>query len=69
MASANYRIVPRDGGWGVDHNGRTAGPYASKEAALEAALGSAMNAIKEGYEVNLTVPGSDGKSTLGISER
>ena len=47
-----------------------AGPFASNEAALEAAIGPAMNAIKEGHEVVLTVPWSAGdQSALGTRER
>ena len=30
MGSAVYRIVPFEGGWGVAHDGSTAGPYATK---------------------------------------
>ena len=70
MANATYKVIPHEGGWGVDHQGRVAGPFASKEAALEAALGPAMNAIKEGHDVSLTIPGSGGtESTLGTRER
>ena len=70
MASATYKVIPHEGGWGVDHRGKVAGPFASKEAALEAALGPAMNAIKEGYDVNLTVPGSGGaQSALGTTDQ
>jgi hypothetical protein len=39
MERALYRVVPHQGGWGVDHNGSIAGPYVSKEAAFEAAVG------------------------------
>src|SRR4030081_2851860 len=38
MGRALYRVIPHQGGCGVEHNGSIAGPYASKEAALEAAL-------------------------------
>jgi Uncharacterized protein conserved in bacteria (DUF2188) len=70
MGRASYRIVPHQGGWGVDQNGTIAGPYGSKEAAFEAAIGPAMNAIKEGEEVELSVPGSDGRhSVLGTRDR
>ena len=36
MGSAVYKIVPFENGWGVEHDGSTAGPYVSKSAALEA---------------------------------
>jgi hypothetical protein len=63
MARAAYRVMPFQGGWGVDHNGTVAGPYISKEAAFEVAVGSAMNAIKQGDAIDLSVPGRDGESS------
>jgi hypothetical protein len=69
MSMAAYKVIPHEGGWGIDHQGKVAGPFASKEAALEAALGPAMNAIKEGHDVSLTVPGSEGtEPALGTRE-
>ncbi len=66
MSVAAYRIVPYQQQWGLTHDGSTAGPYVSKEAALEAALGPMMNAIKQGLEVKLTIPGRrQGESALG----
>ena len=61
MASAVYKVVGQNGGWSVDHNGQLAGPYATKEAAFEAAVVSATHAIKQGYEIRLLVPGSSGQ--------
>jgi len=58
MGRAGYEIVKADGGWSVSHQGETSGPYATKEAAFEAAVGAASNAIKLGHEVNVHVPGS-----------
>ena len=70
MVSATYEVIPYEDGWGVDHQGSVAGPFVSKEAALEAALGPAMNAIKEGHDVRLIVPGSrDTEATLGTREQ
>jgi hypothetical protein len=60
MSVASYRIVPNRNGWGVDHDGRVVGAYATKEAAFEAAVAPASNAIKEGHEVRIVVLGSDG---------
>lgn len=59
MKSAAYRIVPYQDGWGVEHDGRITGPYVTKEAAFEATTGPASNAIKLGYEVSITVEGSE----------
>jgi hypothetical protein len=68
MERALYRIIPHQGGWGVDHDGTVAGPYVNKEAAFEAAVGPAMNAIKLGDEVRIMVPGSDGEPMLGARD-
>jgi hypothetical protein len=66
MGVAAYEIVPSNGHWGVAHEGRIGGSYATKEAAFEAAAAAASNAIKEGHAVTLHVPGSDGiEPTLG----
>ncbi len=59
MKSAAYRIGQHPAGWGVEHDGKVTGTYDTKEAAFEAALGPASNAIKLGYEVSITVEGSE----------
>jgi hypothetical protein len=69
MGGAIYRVVRYQDGWGVEHDGGVAGPYVSKEAAFEAAVGPATNAIKLGDEVDIRVPGGDRGSTLGTRER
>jgi hypothetical protein len=66
MKSAAYRIVPHEDGWGVEHDGKTTGPYDTKEAAFEAAIPPASNAIKLGYAVSVSVDGSGpGEPALG----
>jgi hypothetical protein len=68
MGIAAYEIVRKDSGWSVAHEGRTAGSYATKEAAFEAAAAAASNAIKQGHEVRVSVPGVQGSEpTLGTS--
>jgi hypothetical protein len=68
MGIAAYEIVRSDTGWSVAHEGKTAGSYATKEAAFEAAAAAASNAIKQGHEIKLTVPGTQGSEpTLGTS--
>jgi hypothetical protein len=62
MGVASYKIVPNRNGWGVDHDGRVLGSYATKEAAFEAAVAPASNAIKQGHEVRITVEGGDSDS-------
>jgi hypothetical protein len=51
-----YEIVPHPNGWVVKHNGETAGPYETKQAAFEAAAGSAEQVIADGRAVELRVP-------------
>jgi hypothetical protein len=65
---AAYEIVRSDAGWGVAHGGEITGAYATKEAAFEAAAAAASNAIKQGHEVKVSVPGTQGSEpTLGSS--
>ncbi len=59
MGSAVYRIVPFDKGWGVAHDGSTAGPYATKEAAFEATAAAASIALREGHAVEISAPGRE----------
>jgi hypothetical protein len=59
MKSVAYRIVHAHDGWGVEHDGKIEGSYDTKEAAFEAAVGPASNAIKLGYEVSIMVEGSE----------
>lgn len=66
MQTESYEIVGRDGAWIVSHNGADGMPYATKEAAFEAAVAAASNAIKAGNDVSIVVQGARGKeSALG----
>jgi len=56
MTAATYRIVPASDGFCIEHDGDRTGAYTTREAALEAALGPASNAIKMGYDVTIQVP-------------
>ena len=68
MGIAAYEIVRSDDGWSVAHEGKATGSYATKEAAFEAAAAAASNAIKQGHEVKVSVPGTQGSEpTLGTS--
>ena len=68
MPRTTYKIIPHEDGWGMERDGAVTGPCATKEAAFEAAVGSLSNAIKEGLEISLTVPGRRaGESALGTS--
>ena len=59
MKSADYRIGHHPDGWGVEHDGKVTGTYDTREAAFEATLGPASNAIKLGYAVSIMVEGSE----------
>jgi hypothetical protein len=66
MVGAVYKIVAHNSGWGILHEGTVSGDYITKEAAFEAAVGPASNAIKNGQTVTITVEGSErGEPSLG----
>jgi len=56
MGLASYEIVGSGGIWRVD--GEPMGRYQTKEAAFEAAVAAASLAVREGYQVQLSVPGA-----------
>jgi hypothetical protein len=58
MGRAIYKVVETKDGWGVSHGGSVSGSYMTKEAAFEAAVGPASNAIKDGHAVQISVEGS-----------
>jgi len=57
MGTAAYRITSYQDGWGVEHDGSTKGPYETKEAAFEATVMAASNALREGHAVEISAPG------------
>lgn len=56
MAIASYEVVGSGGVWRVKHDGEPVGSYQTKESAFEAAVAAASLAVREGYEVQLSVP-------------
>jgi hypothetical protein len=56
MDAARYDVVKAGDGWTIDRDGRREGDYATKEAAFEAAVLAASNAIKQGHRIRITVP-------------
>jgi hypothetical protein len=58
MGIASYEVVGSGGVWRVKHDGEPVGSYQTKEAAFEAAVAAAAVAVREGYEVQLSVPGT-----------
>ena len=64
-----YRIQGTQAAWRVALNNDSGMAYASKEAAIEAAVAAASNAIRAGREVVIVVPGAeDGESLLGTED-
>jgi hypothetical protein len=59
MGSANYKIAEKGKSWTLLHDGQADGEYATKEAAFEAAVAAASVAIKQGYEVCISVPSTE----------
>jgi len=65
----SYNVARKGGGWAIDHNGSIEGDYATKEAAFEAIVMAASNAIKNGAGISITIPQrAPGEDALG-SER
>lgn len=59
MGMALYEIEPYQGGWGVSHDGKTVGPYETKEAAYEATVAAASMAMRGGHAIQITAPARD----------
>ena len=61
MERVYYSIVSMNGsGWAIRHDGKLTGSYATKQAAFEAAVAPASDAVKEGHAVTISVEGSEG---------
>lgn len=56
MGTAAYRIDRYQTGWGVNHDGKTVGPYETLEAAYEATVAAASMALREGHAIEITAP-------------
>jgi hypothetical protein len=65
MGVASYEVVPNKDAWAIREEGKVGGSYATKEAAFEAVAMAASNAIKEGHEVRISIPGGSGGPALG----
>ncbi|MCK0207945.1 hypothetical protein MWN33_07845 [Starkeya koreensis] len=66
--SLSYRLTGREGEWRVETDELAGMAYASKEAAFEAAVAAASNAIRDGFEVIIAVPGADAEPMLGTED-
>ena len=63
MDKLDFEIVPAGSGWIVVENGnRGTVPYATREAAFEAIVGSASNALKEGMDVSIHIAAAPGRT-------
>lgn len=56
MSNETYQVVRQGKNWAIDHDGRLEGDYATKEAAFEAIVAAASNAIKDGNGIAIKVP-------------
>jgi hypothetical protein len=59
MGLAAYKIVGAGGKWRVRHDGKEENIYQTKESAFEAAVAAASLALRQGHEVEISVPGSE----------
>jgi hypothetical protein len=55
MDTAVYKIASKGEGWVVLHDGNEAGPYVTKEAAFQAAIGPISLTIQDGLAVQLNI--------------
>jgi len=53
---ASYEVVGTGAAWHLKQDGEPIGNYPSKEAAFEAAVAAALPAVRENYEVQISVP-------------
>jgi hypothetical protein len=60
MGLASYRIFGESGTWHVEHDGEAKNTYETKGAAFEAAIVAASLALRQGHEIIVKAPGSDG---------
>lgn len=55
--TAFYEVLSRGAEWFVVHDGQTAGPYLTKQAAFEASIGPISLAVADGLSVRLDIRG------------
>ena len=58
MGMARYAIRGEKSQWYVEHDGKVAHSYLTKEAAFEAAVAAASLAMRQGHEIAITAPGA-----------
>jgi hypothetical protein len=55
MSTVQFVIIPKGEGWAIETNGDIGGDYVTREAAFEAIVGEASNAIRNGEAVEIIV--------------
>jgi hypothetical protein len=59
MGVAAYAVIGSGGEWRIRHDGKAENVYQTKESAFEAAVAAASLALRQGHEVQISVPGSE----------
>ncbi len=59
MGMAAYAVIGGGGEWRIRHDGKSENVYQTKESAFEAAVAAASLAMKQGHEIQISVPGSE----------
>ena len=59
MGNAVYRVKLLKSGWVVEHDGKTLGPYATKDIALETSFAAAKRAARGGHAIAISAPESE----------
>jgi hypothetical protein len=59
MGTAVYRVKLLKSGWVVEHNGKTLGPYKTKDVALETSFAAAKRAARDGHVITISAPESE----------
>jgi hypothetical protein len=61
---AAYKIELYQSGWGVSHDGKTTGPYETKEAAFEATAAAASMALRQGHAIEISAPDAEAERPM-----
>jgi hypothetical protein len=59
MGIAAYAVIGSGGEWRIRHDGKAENVYQTKESAFEAAIAAASLSLRQGHEIQISVPGSD----------
>jgi hypothetical protein len=59
MGLAAYAVIGGGGEWRIRHDGKSENVYQTKESAFEAAVAAASLAMKQGHEIQISVPGGE----------